>query len=756
MYIPQKLIIENLLTHKDTKFEFRKGKAVLVLGENLDKEGSRTNGAGKSSLNECFSIAYTGESIRKVSEKELVRNGEQSGSVELILYNTQSREYFKIRRTLFTSKSKSSKCQVWISNCGNEWVEDRTSADINTYNRFIVEKVGISKDDFFSFFLITKEKYKSFLSQIGDTEKKEIINRFSGANVLDNVKVYIDEDVEKKDKQINDVEKEITIQEAKASVFAEQIAQEEELLSDERIQKRVEEIEKDITELELMNQVLNEEFGKGELEIINIKNNKEIEIVELEKIKNEKELITEKWKDIQFTINTQNKNLTDIDDKYKGEINELIDREHEIKNTIDIYEKAIKENREILIEIKNDLVLKNKQLENEYNLSKNKLEAEVKNIKLILDEQQIECPHCQGKFLLDNEGKTIEDYNNRLTEIEKEIEIQEIKKLEGIEHNTFTHQNIHNENSKEIEDWNKEIIEQESILEEVQKEKDNIYKKIELEKVSIIEKITNLKIEADNHNKKIAELNQQDFQLTKSLNELDRQILAIESSNGNHIQKAEMNDLRKTQYLEKIELVKQKDETEINKLREQIKVTQKIANDKEEEKAVLIKEKSDIETWITHFKNFKSSVANKSIRNIQDYTNFFLNSIGTNITIELDGYKTLANKKIKEEITTKVLKNGLEIGSIGKFSAGERGRVDMCCILAIRELVNLNCKTGGLDLLVCDEILDSVDTYGLGLITESLQTLGQTIMIVSQNEVTSQNENLVKITKENGISSISC
>ena len=145
----------------------------------------------------------------------------------------------------------------------------------------------------------------------------------------------------------------------------------------------------------------------------------------------------------------------------------------------------------------------------------------------------------------------------------------------------------------------------------------------------------------------------------------------------------------------------------------------------------------------------------KKIYNFNIAANFKRNlrSISSNISIKVDGYKMLSSGKLKEEISTSVFKDGFEKGSYGKFSAGERGRIEICSILAIRELVNLNSHSG-LDLLVCDEILDSVDSLGLELIVESLQPLNQSIMIVSQNEINALSENTILIQKKDGESKI--
>jgi exonuclease SbcC len=129
--------------------------------------------------------------------------------------------------------------------------------------------------------------------------------------------------------------------------------------------------------------------------------------------------------------------------------------------------------------------------------------------------------------------------------------------------------------------------------------------------------------------------------------------------------------------------------------------------------------------------------------------------MGSNITINMEGYRLLSGgKKLKEEITTLVYKDGFEKGSYGKFSAGERGRIEISCILAMQNLINLNSSTGGLDLLICDEILDSLDVLGLESIMTSLENIESTVMIVSQNSINSLKEDTILVQKLNGESKI--
>ena len=196
------------------------------------------------------------------------------------------------------------------------------------------------------------------------------------------------------------------------------------------------------------------------------------------------------------------------------------------------------------------------------------------------------------------------------------------------------------------------------------------------------------------------------------------------------------------------------DKAQLKTLNDKLKLYIKEESELKAQRSIEQMRLESITAWITNFKRFKSFLANKSIRNIKDYTNLFLETMGSNINVEIEGYRELANKKVKEEITVSVLRDGLSEGSYGKFSGGERGRIDVCNILAIQELINLNSPSGGLDLLICDEIFDSIDSKGLECMIQGLQSLGKTIMIVSQVEINSLKEQTITVRKENKISTI--
>lgn len=709
MFIPKKLTLTNIISHRSTIFEFPNGKAKLVVGQNNDREGQKGNGSGKSALNEAISIAVTGTTIRDGLMREFIFRGEVEGEIEFILTNSQTGKDLIIWRKIYASTSKSSECTIW--NNGNDLPVKKTgaagSADINECNKYVLDQFGISRDDFFNFFLITKEKYVPFLST-SDTLKKATINRFSGANSVDNTKEFIDRDSEAKQALVTKANDRVVAAEARLELLNEQLTKLQEETSEESIKEEREEVNKKIL-------AADGNIFQYNFDIKRLGKNLRTFVGE------RKTLIRPKKLDLLFSeIGTQIsvlETLSKTTAEKKKDLSSFDTRVKEVTET----ETEAKEMQDAIKEAKLESKETQTSLEKELNETNNKIQG------------AITCPKCSHEFSLRYADFDIVAAKARVRQIEQ-IDIPLIEKeIEGYENDLNDYKEVFEAIEEDKESINNDII----------KYRRNI--DIEIGKITI--KIERLQA----HNRKIKsierEFNQkiENFKqkVEDSFREFSRTLQRLKTEKTLLAQlKENLTKLDEVDTSGQVEL-----QTQIKTLEEEIEVDKQALQ-------VLVNEKAAIDEWQTNFKGFKSYLANQSIKNISDYTNLFLNAINSNITIEIEGYKMLSNKKIKEEITTTVFRDGFSVGSYGMFSAGERGRIEICVILALRELVNLNSPSGGLDLMICDEILDSVDSLGLEYLIDSLQVLEQTILIVSQNEINALSSNTITIEKTNGVSTI--
>lgn len=691
MYKPKSLVIKGIISHINSSYTFRQGEAVVVVGSNLDDASQRGNGSGKSALIEAMALAFTGSSIRDVKTKELITNGSDNGEVELVLENTRTNKDLKIWRKIHAG-TKAGECKIWLGK------EEIKLPDILTYNKWIFDEIGLSKEDFFKFFLITSDNYEPFLN-VGDTKKKEIINRFSGAETVDIVFPLIKEDVDRIELQKQDLEKQKITSQVKAQTLAQQVLDLEQDSSPEAKAPLI--AEKRQKHNSLYIEVTNDsEIGRDQLQD-EVDGAKKV----VEDFAYEKQL-----EDIEEQLNSLKENKV----TKEGEINQLKLQHSQVKDSFD----------SVVALIKKDETSINFNIQEQKKIIKDYEEFESELNKKLAD--SIECPKCSHKFSLRDKEFNVEEAQMALPDVVMQITLSK----------------------EQIEELDKQL---QDIA--VRKQKVNS---------DILAQQETIKIELQSKNQELLTIDNSISQLVRSKNSLKEKYEVLQRA----VRQAEQDlsqlesgiELKHKQLelLEKeIALLEDDKETEnkiqqINqKIEAELKVEEKLNNQLEN----IEKQIQATKAWEVNFKNFKSHVANQSIKNITDYTNLFLQSMGTNLSINIDGYKVLSSGKIKEQITTSVLRDGFDAGSYGKFSGGERGRIDIAVILAVQELINLNCKNG-LDLLILDEILDQIDTLGLEMIVKSLQNLGKTVMMVSQNQINALDDWTILVEKKSGCSAI--
>lgn len=73
--------------------------------------------------------------------------------------------------------------------------DEAVQPSVDAYNRYILDKLGITRDELLNNFILSKYRYEDFLSS-SDKEKKEIINRFSNGILVDEAIARVEEDIE--------------------------------------------------------------------------------------------------------------------------------------------------------------------------------------------------------------------------------------------------------------------------------------------------------------------------------------------------------------------------------------------------------------------------------------------------------------------------------------------------------------------------------------------------------------------------------
>lgn len=638
MWIPRKLKIEKFLSHEKSEFIFHQGQATMIYGLNEDDEGQESNGSGKSAIIEGIAVALTADPFRKVNMADMIMNGEDSCEIIFELINTIDDLVMKIERKFYRSKNKPSEIHLWLDG------DEIKLSSVDEKNKYILELLDVPKEDLINYFIVSKDKYTSFF-HTGDVKKKEIIARFSGANILSGVEKLVSRDIDLIDSEVIELDKKKSNLYGKIDVYSDQL---------------------------------------DELEKIDFEEEKKSTIGEFENM-----------------IFHQKKNIEKVEEESKTvqlKIDELKEKSRLLKESLQKF-KVIDYSKEIgaLSEELKRYEMEQKDIRNSLSEAEDLYAQASRNIK-----GSVKCPKCHHEFSISDSSVSIEEAREVVEEVtllRSELEI-EIK----------TYREKINKTQRDIQEYQDKVRSHESTKLSIERDFNGVEREIE----TLVTRLYSFDNQKKRHN---------------------QEILTIEA----HIEatKKEVFDQSKiTSLLEKIE--------ELNK---EVKVIEDQILDKHQEKTT-------IDRWNYLFKKFQSHLANNAVQSIESYTNYYLENIKSDLNVSLDGFKVKADGKLSEKITATVLRNGINCGLFDKFSGGEKVRIDICCILALQKLINLNSSSGGLDLLCLDEIIESVDGLGAENILYALNGINQTIEVITHTNFSKSYPNIITVRKKNQISEI--
>ena len=167
---------ENLCAFRHLSYAPRQGVTTLIFGDNRDNDSQQSNGAGKSALLECIAIGITGSPLRKIRAEEIINDAAGECRIGLHLTNDVSREELLISRHIPRKGASTVACTLWRDGKKVD-TDEAVQPSVDAYNRYILDKLGITRDELLNNFILSKYRYEDFLSS-SDREKKEIINRF--------------------------------------------------------------------------------------------------------------------------------------------------------------------------------------------------------------------------------------------------------------------------------------------------------------------------------------------------------------------------------------------------------------------------------------------------------------------------------------------------------------------------------------------------------------------------------------------------
>lgn len=770
MWKLNKITARNLCAFRELSYTLHQGVTTLIFGDNRDNESQRSNGSGKSALLECIAIGITGSPLRKIKNEEIINDAADECYVMLEFSNSSCREVFTVERRLYRKGASVVRCFIERDGQPVE-TDEAVQHSVDAYTKYILEKLGISRDELFNNFVLSKHKYEDFLS-CSDKEKKEIINRFSNGIVVDRAIEKVLEDIVPIEGRLRESELALSGVDGRIEMLAEQIEKEESSREERSRSKaeRIASIEQTIAEKRALireKKVALSALSNARTEIL-------VTDMELQSLENSDDPLDDLPEQVELTVSAYGKltNWKEVIESQKIQLScvEKSLAAHQVnqQNAMD------KQNR--LSGMYADLESEYAVFVRQYQARHKAVEAEVKSLGVKLEQLgrigdelrskrrnlsaaveslrnklagTITCPACSHRFLVADKEfdviagqKELSEKQQSLASVGKEISRAEQACIE-VEHQqrqiATDRQAIHQKHSE----WQQRLATAGKELQAACFELETMARK----EKQIRETIASLQKDIDGVRRKIFDEAFELIDAAYHINErnkqaIDDEIAAAESS---------IETLQSTI----TEISGSSPDEVIESLRASLKSYRK-------KSVEMLRRKEDIEQELKllreqeqRFSQFKSYLANTKIKALSQITNEFLESIGSDIRIQFSGYTVLKTGKVREKISVSLVRDGVDCGSFGKFSEGEKARVNLSSILAMQKLVNSNCEDGkGLDLLVLDEILAAVDEEGNIKMFQSLNKLGITALVVSHGHVSESYPHTLVIRKEHGESRI--
>ena len=778
---------ENFISFKEAQVDILQNICTLIYGVNMDNAKQKNNGTGKSSLIEAIAFGLTGEPLRGVDKaEEIINDHADSASVYVELSNDYDKTMLTIQRTIYRKQPQQIECHKYDEQHHEIEKELTVQPSVLEYNKFILNEIGLTKDDIYNNYILSNQRYKSFFDA-SDKQKKAMINRFSGADAVDlaiealqndkkpvedklnkakEAKIAVDSKIEVIEQQIADVDNK---KEEYAQEREQRIQSLQDKIAEQREQERnnKEQIKKANERLDKIDEVGGsiEDFQNTNLSLDDTYHQVKdlMDKYQLSAIKDYVSMTSE----IKLNIKTFDEHKSDCEKLIIGIKERLTKAQSALTDARESYDKMKSENDRKDEDAKYDL----KDIQKDIDDTQKEIDENVTKVKELKDKSDdcdkeirslrnmlhgaIVCPKCKHEFFL-NENISVDEAKKDLKKLELiqqansddlTLALDKSSKLES-KKRSF---------EKEKDDTNKEIDDRANKLRQLHydvNDANSVVSKVSDELAEHQQHIKRLETQIEGEQERIKGMRNNMLQealdiIDNTIDKGERYVKNLKESNTGI--EAAIEALEKS-----IETVRNSNQSDLikslDKTLGELKTSQSDADKKLSE---VQKEFDKYTVQENHFVEFRSYLANKKVEAISGVTNYFLKLIGSDLRVEMLGFKRLKNGSIRDKITVNLLRNGENCGSFGKYSAGERARVNLASILGLQKLTNDSADPGkGLGLVILDEILEASDTTGIEASCKALNRLGITSLLVTQNPIAGDGVNTLVVTKENGISTI--
>lgn len=650
MWKLRNIYAENLCAFRELDYTPLQGVTTLVFGNNLDNDSQKSNGSGKSALIEAIAIGVSGSPLRKIKNEEIINDMSDECFVKLTFDNDSSTEIFIIERKLSRKSASSVKCSI-IRDGKQIETDEAVRSSVNEYDKYILEKLGITKDELYNNFILSKHKFQDFLS-CSDKDKKEIINRFSNGVIVDKAIEKLTEDmapiqsdlsqatltvanIDGRIEILNEqIQAEENSQEQKAKSKLQKIQEKEEAITLKRSEIReynnkIEEANSSLDQLEIIDAGVlkieeDEDNAKTVIEKINALFAGHITGIsdwgkEIEKKENQIPSLEKELEQITSSTNTVQEEIKALEAGNNILIKEYREFEAKYPGEIKKYEDAISLQQKEIFSLEETI--------NRSAKAKRNLNIAIEEIKTKLA-GAITCPQCSHRFLLsdnkfdvDKAGEILEQNKKEINQINLDLEIGSTKISEyevQISMNKTEKSRLISENKNWLDKLNEA---QEKIIKTTSKIND-----LNLKQQRVSGEIALAQNELENIRKKI--FDEAYNLLDDAFSSKERFIKQLE---GNiEAAKGSIETLQTT-----INELKESSEAEIiETLRASLKKFTKKSSEAISEKSKIEIKLNTLKEQEQRFVEFKTYLANTKIEALSKITNEFLESIGSDIRIK--------------------------------------------------------------------------------------------------------------------------
>jgi exonuclease SbcC len=710
-----RLILNDFLTYEFLDYTFE-NKPLLIQGLNLTDDGQVTNGTGKSGLQTGIEQCITASNSRGVRDSEIITYGKKQARCQLYASCNIRKQSLHIDWEIKITGSNVLRLKTKEYD-SDHWV-DVSFSNVADGKKAIMDWFAISREDLFNYYVVNNTQFKSFFKS-SNTDKVALINRFSDASIIDGIEQIDLTKINAEHKAASSLVDGTkgTIDFLKTSILKEQSRNftEESEFEKQKLKAEIENVNYQIDALHLSVEKIRLKTPSIEIEI---KENEE-----------QKSILAAKFCIIESNKSDLLPNIKKVGLEL-DEAQSLVD-DFKAKNWV-LERKTFQDD---VLDCKNNL----KPL----NESKQGFESQEKKIIEILHKVDISlsgkitCPKCSHDFILDDDIDALNEKKVKVSELREvvktnfdlneikisdlkdkilsiESDLSDINQKEGIE--IGLKQELNSALQIVVKKLNFEDAKMKGFEQEIRvNQSQEVDREFKLSQLKV--KLSNVDLEIESVTKEIQNKNNKIELLKVDIDSLEL---------GNNLK--QISDLKSDLKIKEIELIEA--EKKFNKIGDEIYLKNQ---------------------WIQNFKQFKMFLANQSLGVIEYHCNRYLDEMGSDLTIKMEGFKMLANGTTKEEINVVIIRN-IE-RTFSSFSGGERGRLLFASILANRHMINETNPYGGLDFLAVDEVFEGVDGAGIVSLIESAKLLSMPVMIITHVAV-EETENVLTIVKEKGISKI--